>query len=72
MKRIIAISLFVLLCLGLTACGEKNNNSTSSDKTSSGNMGSSVVSGVESGISSITSKVESTVSDIGSQMMSSK
>ena len=82
MKKLIALFLCVLLCLGVTACGEKDKNNTSSDKMNSGTGSSivsgvesgisSVVSGVESGVSSVGSKVESTVSDIKSDMMPSK
>lgn len=72
MKKLIALFLLALLCLGVAACGEMDNNSTSSGKVSSNDMGSSIVSGVESGLSSVGSKVESTVSDIKSDMMSSK
>ena len=66
MKKFVLVSLCLLFALTFTACGEKMDKTSSSLSTSKNDMGSSLMSDIESGISSPGSTVESAVSSVAS------
>ena len=70
MKKRVLLSLCLLFALTFTACGEKNDKTSSSLSTSKNDMGSALMSGVESGISSVGSAVESAFSSVVSNTRS--
>ena len=64
MKKLVLLSLCLLFALTFTACGEKMDKTSSSLSTSKNDMGSSLMSDIESGFSSTGSAVESAVSSV--------